>query len=258
MNGHSAGARRPPDSWALLFQFLGYMLANLGYMSQTTVAVAVPITLAALCGVLCERSGVVNIGIEGIMLTAAFVGWIVGVAARGALGPGMPLPFFGVTLPLLIGLAAAILVGMAVSLLHAWLAISMRVDQIISGTIVNIGAAGITGYLYTLIASQAPTGAGSFAQYKVPEAGGRPAGGGLADQRRAQPGTDRPQHDRHRDLPPGHALPISLGPADAGGGGASPGGRDRRHRCDPAALPERRHVGRARRARRRLVEHGAD
>ena len=68
----------------IVFQFLGYMLANLSYMSQTTVAVAVPITLAALCGVMCERSGVVNIGIEGIMLTAAFVGWMVGVGAVGS------------------------------------------------------------------------------------------------------------------------------------------------------------------------------
>ncbi|MGD0863361.1 MAG: ABC transporter permease [Candidatus Limnocylindrales bacterium] len=153
----------------ILFQLLGYVLANLSVMSQTTVAVAVPITLAALCGVMCERSGVVNIGIEGIMLTAAFVGWMVGVGASAALGVGTPLPFFGVTLPLLLGLAAAILVGMAVALLHAWLAISVKVDQIISGTIINIGAAGITGYLYTLIASQAPTSAGSFAQYKVPD-----------------------------------------------------------------------------------------
>jgi simple sugar transport system permease protein len=152
----------------MLFQLVGYVLSNLGYMSQTTVAVAVPITLAALCGVMCERSGVVNIGIEGTMLAAAFIGWIVGVAASALFGVGTPLPLFGVTLPLLLGLAAAILVGMVVSLLHAWLAISMKVDQIISGTIINIGAAGITGYLYTLVASQAPTGAGSFAQYKVP------------------------------------------------------------------------------------------
>jgi simple sugar transport system permease protein len=152
-----------------LFQFLGYVLANIGYMSQTTVAVAVPITLAALCGVMCERSGVVNIGLEGIMLTAAFVGWIVGAAAAGLLGEGSPSPFFGMTLPLLIGLAAAILAGMAVSLLHAWLAISLRIDQIISGTIINIGAVGITGYMYSLVASQSPTGAGSFAPYDVPK-----------------------------------------------------------------------------------------
>ncbi|HEX7431972.1 MAG TPA: ABC transporter permease [Candidatus Limnocylindrales bacterium] len=152
-----------------VFQFLGYVVANIGYMSQTTVAVAVPITLAALCGVMCERSGVVNIGLEGIMLTSAFVGWIVGAAAVGLLGDSTPSPIFGATLPLMVGLIAAILAGMAVSLLHAWLAISLRVDQIISGTIINIGAVGITGYVYSLIASQSPVGAGSFAPYDVPK-----------------------------------------------------------------------------------------
>jgi general nucleoside transport system permease protein len=153
----------------LVFQFLGYIMSNLVFMSQTTVDVAIPIALAALCGVMCERSGVVNIGIEGIMLAAAFVGWIAGVAAVGILGPGEPLPIFGITLPLVIGLVAAIAAGMAVSLLHAWLAISLRVDQIISGTIINIGAAGITGYIYSLISSQSPIGAGAFAKFDVPQ-----------------------------------------------------------------------------------------
>src|SRR5665811_1069020 len=132
----------------ILFQFIGYVVANSSFMSQTTVAVAVPIAFAALCGVLCERSGVVNIGLEGIMLTTAFVGWVIGAAA--------------------VGLLAAILAGMAVSLLHAWLAITLRVDQIISGTIINIGAVGITGYMYTLLAPQSPVGAGEFSAFVVP------------------------------------------------------------------------------------------
>jgi len=153
----------------IVFQLLGYLVENLSYMSHTTVAVAIPITLAALCGVMCERSGVVNIGLEGIMLTAAFVGWMTAVAAVGLMGQGAPLPFFGATLPLLIGLAAAVAIGMLVSLLHAWLAIHARIDQIISGTIINIGAAGITGYLYSLVAGQSFQGAGSFSQIDVPQ-----------------------------------------------------------------------------------------
>jgi len=96
--GHST----PSLSWGSCFQLFGYVLANLQYVSNTTVAVAVPITLAALCGVMCERSGVVNIGLEGIMLTAAFVGWFRRCEAAGAMGTGTPLPYFGITMPLVI------------------------------------------------------------------------------------------------------------------------------------------------------------
>jgi ABC-type uncharacterized transport system permease subunit len=153
----------------VVFQFFGYVVANLSFMSLTTVAVAVPLALAALCGTVCERSGVVNIGLEGIMLTAAFVGWFTGVAAVGVFGRGDALPVFGITLPLLIGVVAAIGVGMLVSLLHAWLSITARIDQIIAGTIINIGAVGITGYLYGLVANQSPVGAGSFQPLAVPK-----------------------------------------------------------------------------------------
>jgi ABC-type uncharacterized transport system permease subunit len=149
------------------FQLAGYVLANLPVIAQTTVAVAVPITLAALTGVMCERSGIVNIGLEGIMLIAAFVGWAAGIVAVGMF-PAEPGAVFGATPALLIGLVAAILSGMLVSLLHAWLSISLRVDQIISGTIINIGAAGLTGYLNTLISRQSPVGAGSFTQLSIP------------------------------------------------------------------------------------------
>jgi ABC-type uncharacterized transport system permease subunit len=153
----------------VLFQFCGYVAANLSFMSQTTVAVAVPIALAALCGTICERSGVVNIGLEGIMLSAAFVGWMAGVMAVGIIGHGDPTPIFGITPALLIGVVAAIGIGMLISLLHAWLSVSARIDQIIGGTIINIGAVGITGYLYSLVANRSPVGAGSFQPLTVPK-----------------------------------------------------------------------------------------
>ncbi len=148
---------------------VGYVVANIDFMSSTTVAIAVPITLAALCGVMCERSGVVNIGLEGIMLIAAFVGWYSAALVATAMGPAAPLPFFGATPALLIGLAVAVLSGMLVSLLHAWLSISARIDQIIGGTIINIGAAGLTGYMYTLVSGQSLAGAGHFTQFSVPK-----------------------------------------------------------------------------------------
>jgi ABC-type uncharacterized transport system permease subunit len=153
----------------LVFQFAGYVIFNIDSISKTTVTVSVPIALAALCGVMCERSGVVNIGLEGIMLVAAFVGWYSAALVAQAFGPGDPSPFFGFTPALLVGVAVAVLSGTLVSLLHAWLSISARIDQIIGGTIINIGAAGITGYMYTLVSGQSLLGAGQFHPFVVPK-----------------------------------------------------------------------------------------
>src|SRR5260370_32755593 len=108
-----------------------------------TVTKSTPNTLGALAGIRCERSGVVNIGIEGMMLTAAFSGFMAGVYTHN-LG---------------IALVAAIGSGALMALLHAVLSITFRVDQIISGTVVNILAVGLTGYLNRqLFATGAPPG----------------------------------------------------------------------------------------------------
>jgi general nucleoside transport system permease protein len=108
-----------------------------------TITKATPITLGALAGICCERTGVVNIGIEGMMLTAAFAGFMAGVYSHS----------------LVIALAAAIASGALMALLHAVLSITFRVDQIISGTVVNILAVGLTGYLNRqLFATGAPSG----------------------------------------------------------------------------------------------------
>jgi len=153
----------------LVFQFIGYLIEILPLIAPIILTIAAPIGFAALCGVVCERSGVVNIGIEGIMLTGAFVGWLVGAIFQPMFG-SMMLPLFGATPALVLGVIAAMLAGMLISLLHAWLSISVKADQIISGTIINIFAAGLTGYLFTVVLASAPGGAGAFRPFVPPTA----------------------------------------------------------------------------------------
>jgi simple sugar transport system permease protein len=154
-----------------IIQFFQFLLDQLPFIAQAAVGAGVPIALAALCGVISERSGVVNIGLEGIMLTAAFVAWITGVVAIAVLPPELAqtrTAIFGVSLPLLLAVGAAMLSGMILAGLHAWLSISVRADQIISGVILNIAALGLTGYLNTILQTQSPQGAGGFRDLDVP------------------------------------------------------------------------------------------
>jgi Uncharacterized ABC-type transport system, permease component len=145
------------------FQLVGYLVATVPVIAPIFVALAAPIALGALCGIMNERSGIVNIGIEGMMLSSAFTAFLAAALVAQVIGPTTPSPVFGVTLPLLAGVVAAIATGMLVSALHAWLSISIRADQIISGTIINILAFGLTGYLNRLIISSNPRlGAGIF------------------------------------------------------------------------------------------------
>lgn len=109
-------------------------------MLATTIAVATPLTLGALSGVFCERAGVVNIGIEGMMLTAAFFGWLGAIYMFHIFG-------FGIGLSITMGVFFAMLTGALMSLLHAVLSITFKVDQIIGGTVINILAVGLTGFL---------------------------------------------------------------------------------------------------------------
>lgn len=109
-------------------------------MLASTITVATPLTLGALSGIYCERSGVVNIGIEGMMLTAAFFGWLGSIYMNTIFG-------FAKMPSLIIGLLVAVLSSALMALLHAILSITFKVDQIIGGTVINILAVGITGFL---------------------------------------------------------------------------------------------------------------
>ena len=139
-------------------------------MLATTIAVATPLTLGALSGVFCERAGVVNIGIEGMMLSAAFFGWF-GAIYMNTILHMAALP------SLLFGVVFAILTGGLMGLLHAVLSVTYKVDQIIGGTVINLLAVGISGFLNrqlffekgSIFGGQVPHAPGVLPRLVVPE-----------------------------------------------------------------------------------------
>jgi ABC-type uncharacterized transport system permease subunit len=106
---------------------------------KAVLRMATPLIFAAMGGLICERSGIMNIGLEGMMLTGAFVG-VLGTYY-------LHNPWWG--------LICAILSGGAVGLIHAFWSIGLRSDQIVTGTAINLLAAGITIFLGQRIWGQA-------------------------------------------------------------------------------------------------------
>jgi simple sugar transport system permease protein len=100
---------------------------------SSTVRQATPLVLGAMCGLLGERSGVINIGIEGQMLMAAFVGFLANVYTSN----------------LFVAVLAGVLTGAVLGALLAFMSVTLKIDQIIGGTVINILALGLTGYFYT-------------------------------------------------------------------------------------------------------------
>ena len=119
----------------LIFSFLTWQAAgkslNLAGMLSSSVQLAVPITLGAFSGILCERAGVVNIAIEGMMLMSAMTGALMGSITDSAW----------------LGLLFGVLSSMLLAGLHAVLSIKYKIDQIISGTVINMFSAGMTAFL---------------------------------------------------------------------------------------------------------------
>ena len=125
---------------------------------------ATPLALGAMCGLLCERSGVINIGIEGMMLVGAMTSFLGSVIFNDITGGTLPK-----TVSLLVGLLVAMLSAGFIALLHAWLSIQYKVDQIISGTVINLLAVGITNFTANAyIDPNHLSGVGVFTEVEIP------------------------------------------------------------------------------------------
>ena len=129
-------------------------------LGATTLRFATPLLFAALGGMFSERSGVVNIGLEGMMLFGAFFGFV-GADKFGSWQ---------------IGILTAVISGAALALVHAVVSIHWRADQIVSGVAVNILAVGVTGYLLIDVygGSGTPTGIAEVPNVSLPLLDGMP------------------------------------------------------------------------------------
>jgi ABC-type uncharacterized transport system permease subunit len=108
------------------------MIETLAPFLEASVRLAVPLALAALGEAISERSGVINIGLEGSLIAGALFG------ALGALSTGSPV----------LGVAAGLAGGVAVALVFGLVSVGMGGDQIITGTAVTLGGLGVTGIVY--------------------------------------------------------------------------------------------------------------
>jgi general nucleoside transport system permease protein len=131
---------------AVLAALLAGKPANLTGVLAGSLELSSPIAMGALAGILSERSGLLNIALEGKMLVGACVASIAASVAFLATGNG--------PVGAMIGVLAAMLVAGLMGLLLAWLGIRHKVDQIIAGTVINIGAVGITNFLFLRILSR--------------------------------------------------------------------------------------------------------
>lgn len=140
-------------SFAFLVWITSGSSMNLPGMFQSTLTAATPLTLGAMAGVFCERAGIFNIAIEGMMLAGAFTA----------------VAFASIFESLWMGVLGACLMGGLMAVLHAVLSIKYKVDQIISGTVINILAAGATRFLnIRLLEPAGLSDPGSFPVYSIP------------------------------------------------------------------------------------------
>ena len=206
--------------WADTGTWANDIPVNVVSLLQNTLTASIPLILGALAGCMGERSGVINIAIEGQLLLGAFTAAVV-ASAVGVLW---------------LGLISGSLAGGLVGLVLALFAIRWLVDQIILGVVLNVLISGLTGYLYDrLLVPKANTynNASTFSAIKIPGLGSIPILG--PDLLRLD---DLPVHHLRRDhRGPGRPVQDPLGAAGAGGGRASDGRRHGRHQGQRDQVP---------------------
>ena len=134
-----------------------HSVVNWNSLFTTMLIFSTPLTFAAMGGMFAERSGVVNIGLEGMMLTGAFF---------GVLGADKFHHWY-------FGILVAMISGALMALVHAFVSIHLRADQIVSGTGINFLALGLTGFLFIRIygANGTPGSISQIPNVNVPGAG---------------------------------------------------------------------------------------
>ena len=131
---------------ALLGSLLDGRTANLTGAFSGSLELATPLALGAMAGILSERSGMFNIALEGKMLAGA---------CAAAIATSVSMLWFGnEAVAILAGIVVAMITGGLLGLLLGWLGIRHRVDQIIAGTVINLGAVGITNFLFLRVLSR--------------------------------------------------------------------------------------------------------
>jgi simple sugar transport system permease protein len=121
----------------LALAFSNAPTTNVANLLDESLVLATPIALGAMTGLWCEHSGVINIGIEGMMLGSAGIGYMVYAVAGDA---SSSFWLWGSVL-------IAVLAGVAFAALHAVLCIRYQINQIVSGVVINLFALGLTGFL---------------------------------------------------------------------------------------------------------------
>lgn len=118
---------------------MGEIWTTLQQIMPYAIAFTIPLLITALGGLFSERSGIVNIGLEGLMIVGAFVGAYSILKLQQAYGNSLGI--------LLLGLLLAFLAGVVFSLLHAFASINLSANQVISGTAINMIAGAVTIFL---------------------------------------------------------------------------------------------------------------